>query len=143
MKRKLKYIDLFYVALFLWSFAYTLLIESTLQEEYGNITGRIYTSIWLLVRILLIIKILHDILKNRKILFIVMFIALIGYCSFLGNSTGFILPLFWFGAAGKNSNIKRINLFNLIGLSNYPSNNQDNPKHSIFRNLMLQKEESQ
>lgn len=106
--KKIRYINLFYWALFLWSFSYTFLIESILQSQYGNFVGRIYTMVWLLARVLLSIKVIHDISKSGKLLFPVAAIMIIGYCSFRGNNTQFLFPLFWFAAAGKNTNIKKI-----------------------------------
>ncbi|MDT2565989.1 hypothetical protein [Enterococcus avium] len=91
--------------LFLWSFLFTITRQSTLDGTLLSITAILFTIVWALIRIFIVIKVLTD--EISLVAFIkISFLALLSFLTFSYNDSNFLIAFAWFIVGAKGINYK-------------------------------------
>lgn len=101
---------IFYLCVFLWSFTYTTFLASELYTKFGVEIYKIYGYVWIVVKILLLIKLIIDIKQKNTIydLCKIIVFSILFYISLINSQSTFLEPIFWFICTSKNCDMKKI-----------------------------------
>lgn len=105
-KNEISWERIYLYCLFIWSFSFAILNESTVSTVFGMSNSHIYMIIWDVIKAVLGIKIMTELkILNRNTLFAVG-ITILGIVSYKYSQDNYFTPLIWFLVSAKGVKTK-------------------------------------